>query len=163
MFQPILDSMVASLISLIGYEWGSAEFYTVVGVTLFTVLVSNCLLADLFGSKRGFVLGSFAVLLPVVLGLIAHAATELYVVQGTAAQSSGSDAPLIVCGVVAFASVVLLTKHLHGLNVVFRVVVFSMSWALAAGALTSSDVIIEFLDKSGVQLEQREEPEIAES
>lgn len=145
------------LTSLIGYQWGSTEFYVVAGITLFTVLVLNSLLVGLFGSQRGCVLGSVVILLPVGVGLIACAATELYVVPNLEA-GAAAKAPLFAFGLSVVGTIMMVTKRLLGLNLVISTLIFGVTWVVGAGAFSCSDIVIEFLDQNATRLEQHEEP-----
>lgn len=157
MLRPVIDSIIALLTSLLGHELGTNEFAVVAGVALFAALIVCRLLAGFFGSKRGIILTSFAVLFPVFMGLVAYGVGEVYGQPKFEEASFVAYIPWAAFGLLTVCSIMVVTKRLLGLSFVISVIIFSLGLAAGAGAFVCSDVIVDFLDKSGTELEKRED------
>jgi hypothetical protein len=156
MLNPIIDSIVALLTLVVGHDWGTGEFYVVTGITVFAVLLVFRLLAGLFGSKRGIVVTSVAVLFPVSMGLIAYGSAEAYGQPKFEAASFAAQIPWVACGLLVVGSIVMVTKRLLDLNFIISVIIFTLSLAAGVAAFGCSGVIVDFLSKSSNELEKRE-------
>ncbi len=157
MLNPTIDALVAFLESVLGYETGSSQYYTVLLVTLFAVCVATRLLVGIFGSERGIVLASLGVLLPVLIGSIAYALIEIYLVPKAQVEWGAEFGPWIGFGLFTFLAASILSRHFFDLNRLMSVFTVLLSIAVCAAGIICSGLIVDVLLTSSSKMEQREE------
>lgn len=154
MSEPILESLLRFLSFVFGYEVGTNEFYVVLGVTLLGMLVSARVLVGMFGGKGGIVMTSFGILLPYVFGALAYAAIEVFIIPDLS-EDWAVYLPWVGFVGLILGTLLVLTRRIFDRSFVLSTFIFLMSTGVGAGALIGAYTVVDFLDKSSSQLEDR--------
>lgn len=154
MSEPILESLLRLLSSVFGNEVGTNEFYIVLGVTLLGALVSARVLVGMFGGKGGIVITSIGILLPIVFGGLAYAALEVFLVPEITGDW-GVYIPWVGFAGLVLGTVLVLSRRIFDLSFVLSAFIFFMSAGAGVAALVGAYTVVDFLDKSSSQLEDR--------
>ncbi|MDP4609658.1 MAG: hypothetical protein NWT02_00540 [Opitutales bacterium] len=154
MSEPILESLLHLLSFVFGYEVGTNEFYVVLGVTLLGALVTARVLLGMFGGKGGFIMISLGVLLPIVFGGLAYAAIEFFAVSDIE-EDWAVYIPWVGFAALVLGTLLVLSRRIFDLSFVLSAFIFLMSAGAGAGALLGAYTVVDFLDKSSSQLEDR--------
>ena len=157
MLDPIIQSLQALIQSIAGYALGTNEFYTVFGIALFGYLLAARLLVGLFGSRRGILLTSLGVMLPVLLGALAYALTEVYAVPKIQADWVQSSLPAGIFALIVLLATLVLTRRFFDMNGMISVVILLLSLVVGVGGYFCSGVVVDFLNDSSEGMEQREQ------
>lgn len=157
MLNPIIDSFVALLSSVVGYEIGTNEYYVVLGISLFFMCVATRILVGMFGSERGIVLTSMGVLLPIFIGGIAYALAEIYVVPKAQIGWMREYAPWLGFGLITFLTASVFAKRFFDLNGLVSVFTVILSLGVGVAGIICSGIVVEVLMTSGSNMEDREE------
>lgn len=157
MLKELTDPILDLFSSLIHYEVGSTQYYTLLCVSVVAWLVVARVFMGLFQSDRGF-MGAFAALaLPLILGLLAYGLVDSKVVSQIEADWAQQYLALGALAAVAILAILLLSKRFIQLSSVTTFIIFIFASTVAVGVFYATTVTLETLEKGGDQIKQREE------
>ena len=157
MLDPIIKSCLEFLSMVFAYEIGSTEFYITLGAGLFAFILVARLLAGLFESTSGIILTAIAVVVPLLLGMLGYAATELYALPKIDAGWAATYLPWTAFGVVLFLAALLISSKLWDCGKLLAVFVFCLSGAAGVALAYSAELIIGVMDQGAQSIEERDE------
>ncbi len=150
------ESLLSLLSTVFGHEVGSHEFNIVCAVSLCVMFLTARILVGLFGSKSGIIRCSLGMALPLVIGCLAYAMVEVNLVPELDAEWA-SLLPWMAFGLIAFGAILVLTRRLFGFGFVFSLFLYCMSAAFGFGGFIGSQAVVDVMDRSHEQLEERED------
>lgn len=155
--QELVDSVLKLIESVLPYEVGTQEFYTVLGACVCTWVFVARLFMGLLKSGKGFIAAFFALVVPLFFGLVAYGLADWQVVPIIDAEWAVRYVPISVFGLVTFLTVLITAKRIFALNGPVSIFIFVLASAGSVGAYFGAGIAIETLEKGGEQIKQREE------
>ncbi len=153
--EPLIDSILNLLTSVIGYAAGSNAFYVVFGVALFCAWVIARLSSSVLGSKRGLVASFFALCLPLALALLAYAAVEVYALPKLEQSWAPLYLPWAAFALAFLLTGLLLSRRIWGLGTVLTFCVLIFAALASLGGYYGSSLLTDLLGTGTGRIEER--------
>lgn len=153
----VIDSALRLLEAVFGYEAGDSLFNISVGLCVLAwILVARVFMA-MFSTKRGIIAAFFALIVPLMIGLLAYAMAELHMVPRVDAVWAPAVLPWVGFGLFVLASVLVFSKRILDLSAGVTVFVCLVATAAAIGMHFATQITMGVIEYGEEQVEQREQ------
>lgn len=156
MLEPILDALVVFLEMLFAFEFGTSEFYILLGCALGGMLVIARLLSGVFGGTKGIVVTAFAVVVPLLLAAVGYVAIELYALPEIQAGWAEHWLPSATFGIVFVLAAMYLSAKLWDLSKVSTMIALVMAGLAGMCLQYAAQMVMGVVDAGETQVEQRD-------